>query len=329
MKPLLTLLAPAALAASLMFTPPVIAADTVTFRLNWYLSGWMAPFFYGLQEGYYKDAGIDVTFSEGRGSGPTVQLVGTKSETFGFADVATMMLAVAKDVPVKSVASILNINDAGVIALAGTTIKTAKDLEGKRIAMTPGDSATASFPAVLNANKIPREAVTIVQVDSTAKPVLVMEKRADALLGGLSDQPFLIEEKGFKTESVTFAQLGVNLLGFAVIAHNDTMRDNPDMVRRFVQATSRAWEAARKNPEAVMPALKKVKPDFDTTRGLGQLKVMIALMDTPNTKGKPAGFHAEQDWVDMLALLKNYRDLKTELPATAFFTNQFTPAATN
>ena len=68
-----------------------------------------------------------------------------------------------------------------MIALAGTTIKTAKDLEGKRIAMTPGDSATASFPAVLNANKIPREAVTIVQVDSTAKPVLVMEKRADAL----------------------------------------------------------------------------------------------------------------------------------------------------
>jgi hypothetical protein len=45
--------------------------------------------------------------------------------------------------------------------------------------------------------------------------------------GGLSDQAFLIREKGFKTEELTFAQLGVNLLGFSVITHNDTIRDNP------------------------------------------------------------------------------------------------------
>lgn len=327
MKRITRYLASAAiLGSSMLLGPAASAADAVSFRLNWYLSGWMAPFFYGLQEGYYKDENIDVTFSEGRGSGPTVQLVGTKSEMFGFADIATMMLAVAKDVPVKSVASILNVNDAGVIALEGAGIKSAQDLIGKRIAMTAGDSATASFPAILAANNIRRDQVTIVQVDAAAKPVVVMEKRADALLGGLSDQAFLIREKGFKTEELTFAQLGVNLLGFSVITHNDTIRDNPDLVRRFVKATSRAWEAARKNPEVVMPALKKVKPDFDTERGLGQLKVMIALMDTPNTKGKPAGFHAEKDWADMLSLLKNYRDLKTDLQPTAFFTNQFVPA---
>lgn len=326
MKPINRYLASAIISSTMLFAPAAMAADAVSFRLNWYLSGWMAPFFYGLQEGYYKDENIDVTFSEGRGSGPTVQLVGTKSEMFGFADIATMMLAVAKDVPVKSVASILNINDAGVIALEGAGIKSAQDLIGKRIAMTAGDSATASFPAILAANNIRRDQVTIVQVDAAAKPVVVMEKRADALLGGLSDQAFLIREKGFKTEELTFAQLGVNLLGFSVITHNDTIKDNPDLVRRFVKATSRSWEAARKNPEAVMPALKKVKPDFDTERGLGQLKVMIALMDTPNTKGKPAGFHAEKDWADMLALLKNYRDLKTDLQPTSFFTNQFVPA---
>jgi NitT/TauT family transport system substrate-binding protein len=312
-------------AGSLLGAPAAKAQEAVSFRLNWYLSGWMAPFYYGAQEGFYKAEGIDVTLSEGRGSGATIQLIGAKTDMFGFADTSTMMVAVTKDVPVRSVASILNVNDAGVISLAGKGITSIKDLEGKKIATTPGDSTTATFPALLAIGKIDRSKVTLVQVDPTAKPLAVMEGRADALLGGVSDQPFVIQAKGFKTEHKTFAELGVSLLGFSLITHNDLIKDKPDLVKRFVRATSKSWETARKNPESVMPALKKVKSDFDTDHGLGQLKVMIALMDTPNTKGKPAGYHAVQDFDANLKLLKEYRDLATNLPPTAFFTNDFIP----
>jgi len=311
--------------AGSLLASPVSAQEAVGFRLNWYLSGWMAPFYYGAQEGYYKAEGIDVTLHEGRGSGVTIQLIGAKTDMFGFADSSTMMVAVTKDVPVRSVASILNVNDAGVISLAGKGITSVKDLEGKRIATTPGDSTTATFPALLAIHKIDRAKVTLVQVDPTAKPLAVMEGRADALLGGVSDQPFVIQAKGFKTEQTTFAQLGVSLLGFSLITHNDLIKEKPDLVKRFVRATSKSWEYARANPEKVMPSLKKVKSDFDTDHGLGQLKVMIALMDTPNTKGKPAGYHAVQDWDANLKLLKEYRDLQTNLQPTAFFTNDFIP----
>lgn len=314
------------LAANMAFATRADAQDDVTFRLNWYLGGWMAPFYYGLEQGFYKDEGIDLTISEGRGSGVAVQIIGAKSDTFGFADVSTLILAVAKDVPVKSVASILNVNDAGIISLEGSNIRTAEDLKGKRIAVTAGDSATATFPAVLKVNGLTRDDITIIQVDAAAKPVMVMEGQADALLGGLSDQPFLMQEKGFNTEAVTFAELGVSLLGFAVIANDDTIEENPDLVRRFVKATSRAWEAARANPESVMSALHTVNPDFNLERGLKQLNVMLALMDTPSTAGNPAGFHAEKDWADQIELLKQYRGLETDLPATAFFTNDFIPA---
>ena len=147
-----SLIAALLVAAGSLFAPPVVAQDAVGFRLNWYLSGWMAPFYYGAQEGYYKAEGIDVTLHEGRGSGVTIQLIGAKTDMFGFADTSTMMVAITKDVPVKSVASILNINDAGVISLAGKGIKSAKDLEGRKIATTPGDSTTATFPAYCRGN---------------------------------------------------------------------------------------------------------------------------------------------------------------------------------
>ncbi|MBA3325266.1 MAG: ABC transporter substrate-binding protein [Rhodobacteraceae bacterium] len=325
LKKVLASLTIVGLAANMAFATRAHADDTVTLRLNWYLGGWMAPFYYGLEQGFYKEEGIDLTISEGRGSGVAVQIVGAKSDTFGFADVSTLILAVAKDVPVKSVASILNVNDAGIISLEGSNIRTAADLKGKRIAVTAGDSATATFPAVLKVNGLTRDDIIVIQVDAAAKPVMVMEGQADALLGGLSDQPFLMQEKGFKTEAVTFAELGVSLVGFAVIANDDTIAENPDLVRRFVKATSRAWEAARANPESVMSALHTVNPDFNLERGLKQLNVMLALMDTPNTAGNPAGFHSEKDWSDLIALLKEYRELETDLPTTAFFTNDFIP----
>ena len=323
MKKITSLAAATSLAAGALVAQSASADDEVTLRLNWYLSGWMAPFFYAEQQGYFDEVGIDVTILEGRGSGPTVQIIGTKSDTFGFADVATMMLAVSKGVPVKSISSILTVNDAGVIFLEGTEISSAEDLKGKRIATTAGDSATASFPAVLAANAIDRDEINIIQVDPAAKPVMVMEKQADALLGGLSDQPFLIEEQGFQTDAVTFADLGVNLLGFSLFAHEDLIEEEPDLVDRFVSATNRGWEEARENPEVVMSALTNVQADFNVDRGLGQLKVMIDLMDSPNTEGHSVGYHAEQDWAAMSDLLQQYRDLQTDLPPTAFYTNQF------
>ena len=165
------------------------------------------------------------------------------------------MLAASKGVPIKSVVSILNINDFGIISLADTRIKTPKDLEGKRIAMMPGDALNALFPAVLAANKIAaRGSSRSCRSIPPAKPVAVMEKQADALLGGIDDQPFLIEAQGFKTGRADASRTRRQPVGITVLAHDDTIRDNPDLVRRFVKATSRAWEAARKDPDAAVDA---------------------------------------------------------------------------
>ena len=79
-----------ALVAGIMLTFPARAADKVVLMLNWYVYGEHAPFFYGLEKGYYKAEGIDLDIQEGRGSGITTQAVAAKSVTFGYVDVPTM-----------------------------------------------------------------------------------------------------------------------------------------------------------------------------------------------------------------------------------------------
>ena len=88
------------LVAGIVLTLPAQAADKVVLMLNWYVYGEHAPFFYGLEKGYYKAEGIDLDIQEGRGSGITTQAVAAKSATFGYVDVPTMMRAAVKGAPV-------------------------------------------------------------------------------------------------------------------------------------------------------------------------------------------------------------------------------------
>jgi NitT/TauT family transport system substrate-binding protein len=300
------------------------AQDKVSLRLNWYLGGLHVPFYYGKDKGYYAAEGIDLTINEGRGSANTVQVVAAGSDTFGLADSSSVILTAAKGADVKSVMSLLNTTGFSVVSLAESNIKAPKDLEGKRVAVTPGDPLGQLLQAVCKANNVDCAKIGMVQVDPAAKVVTVLEKKADALLGGVDDQYFLIKYKGASPAAMKYADWGANIVGMTILTTGDTIRKNPDLVKRFVRATQKSWEESKKNPAAAVDAAMKAKPDLNRQSTLDQLMVDIELLDSKNSKGK-VGWGAQADWDQTLAILKNYRDLSTDKGWTAFHTNEFLP----
>ena len=313
-----------ALVALAVSSATAIAADAVSFRLNWYLGGLHAAFYYGKERGFYAAEGIDLTINEGRGSVATVQGVAAGADTFGLADSSSVILTASKGADIKSVMSVLNSTGYSVVSLAETGIKTPKDLEGKRLAVTPGDPLGQLFLALAAHNKLDMSTITLIQVDPAAKVVSVLEKRADGLLGGADDQYFLIKQRGIQPAALRYADYGANIVGMTIVTKTDLIKSNPDLVRRFVRATVKSWEEAKKNPGAAVDATLKVKPDLNRQSQLEQLMVDIELLDSNNSKGR-IGWGAQGDWDQTLALLKQYRELKTDQPWTAFHTNEFLP----
>lgn len=299
------------------------AADKVSLRLNWILGGLHTPFYLGVARGYYADDGIDLTISEGKGSGVAMQIIAAKGDTFGMSDAGTLMLGASKGQPVKAVMSLLNTSSFGVISLSEQNIKTAKDLEGKTLAASAGDALTQLFPAVIAANQLDADKIRLVMMDPGAKPVAVMEKKVDALLGGIDDQLFTIRAQGHEADALGFADLGVNTVGMTITANEETITQNPDLVKRFVHATQRAWQAAVDDPKAAVDAALKVKPDANPDALLKQLQADIALLKSPNTEGHPIGYGAAADWKKTKELLTKYRDLHTDRAAESFYTDRF------
>lgn len=315
---------------SLAITLPIVwgaqaqAQDNVSLRLNWYIGGLHVPFYFGVDKGFYKQEGINLTINEGRGSANTVQVVGAGTDTFGLADSSSIINLISKGGEVKSVMNILSSTGFSVVSAASTGIRTPKDIEGKTLAVSPGDPIRGLLEALAAHNKVDISKVNFVQVDPAAKVVAVLEKRADGLLGGADDQFFLLKYRGVEPHALRFADHGANIVGMAIFTGNNTLKTNPELVRRFVRATKRAWEEAKKNPDAAVDVAMKVKPDLNRQSTKDQMVVDFDLMDSPNVKGQ-IGLGHEKDWTQTIDLLKKYRGLETSLNWTAFHTNEFLP----
>ena len=106
-----------------------------------------------------------------------------------------------------------------------------------------------------------------------------------------------------------YAANGVNTVGLTIITNEETLKSNPDLVRRFVKATMRSFQAALKEPEASIKAGQKVKADMDADLAMAQLKAGIGLMASEATKSLPMGQFALKDWQDTVDLMKQYQDL--------------------
>ena len=301
------------------------AQDKVTFRLNWLLYGFHTPFYLGLERGYYKEEGIDLTIGEGQGSVRAVQTVGAKSDMFGLADGGSVVAGVSKGAPVKAVMAVTNSSPYSLAVRADSGIKTLKDIEGKTVASAPGEAGLQLLPALFARNNVDIDKVKILRVEGAGKMVAVAEKRAEGLMAGLDNQSLTLPKEGVPLIDFAYSKYGTNTVGLTIFTSTDLIKEKPDLVRRFVKATVRSFDAAVKDPEASVKAGQKVKADLETTLSLAQLKVGIGLMKTEATAKLPTGQFAQKDWEDTLELMKKYMSLETPMKASEFFTNDFLP----
>jgi NitT/TauT family transport system substrate-binding protein len=261
--------------------------DKVVLLLNWYLYSEHAPFFLGKERGYYDQEGIDLDIQEGRGSGVSVQAVAANTATFGYVDIATMIKASAKGAPVKAVGVALQLSPMSVMGFADKNIRTPKDIVGRTVAVTPGDSMSQIWPLFLKKTGLNESEFKTVAGDAQTKLNAVINGQADLLLGYVMDQNIKLQDAAHKPVTpIRFADYGVNLISSGVVANKDTLSTKADLVKRFMRATTKALEEAEKNPEAAVDATLKAQPKSgqrDTM--LVGLKLTTALYHTDETKG--------------------------------------------
>ena len=145
------------------------------------------------------------------------------------------------------------------------------------------------------------------------------------MLGSAADLPVTLGLRGIRTRVLTFTEAGVPAVGFTIIAHPDTIRDRPDVVRKLVAASARGFAEAAREPEAAVRALARLAPLLEVDAARQQLLVDLSFLFSPANTRRRMAYGPPEDWQATLDALRRYRELDTALPAEAFYTNEFVP----
>ena len=296
------------------------ALQKVSLRFNWSWIGNFAPVVLGVQRGYFRDLGIDLVLGQGKGSGATVRQAATRNDDFVWADTSALVVSAAQGVLVREI-MVLTASSLGILWIDGRTkIQSARDLIGKKLSATPGDGNTQIWPAVLAANGMQPGDVEMVYVDGSAAIAALRSGRVDAAMGGVSDQPVTLRTAGLPAKSMTFAAMGVATLGSGLITHADTVKEQPDLCRKMVAGVRRSWQAGLDEPDAAVQALLDIA---DTPLNKLVLRDSLGVFQTLATGVRPVGRIDPAAMQATLDLLKHYGGVKTDEPASAFYTNAF------
>jgi len=283
---------------------PSLAPTALTVGLGYIPSVQFAPFYLAQQQGWYKDAGLTVTF-QNKIDPDLIALVGAGSIDVGIADGTSVIPAVSQAIPIQYIATLYGQFPNVVFAKASSGIKTAADLKGKKIG-TPGryGSGWIMLQALLGSAGLTTNDVQIVEYPDYTQRIAVAQGVVDAATGFSNNEPVQLELGG---DPATVLHIdGITALpGPGLIAGKAAIETKHDAIAAFVAVTLRAMDEVKANPKAGLDAAIAAVPELASDRA-GQAAVLTATIDSwtgPVQKEFGLGAIDSNGWVDSIAYM--------------------------
>lgn len=316
-------------AASLTMRCAANAAEDVNLSLDWIVSGTHAGYFVAKDKNFYSEKGLSVTISRGFGSGDTVKRVASHTATFGVADSATVIAARANDdIPVRIIAIVYDRSATGIIYLKESGIKKPKDLEGRTIGRSASGASVNLFPAFLKANNLDRSKIKEVVTDASALPSLLLSGRIDAILDQSTNLPKYAKgakEQGKTVLSMLYSDFGLKTYGNALITQPDTLRDKPEIVRAFVEASLRGIAYAFDHPDEAVAIVRKTHPEIDSDVTKAELLSHKALEGADEVRQHGLGYVDPEQMRETIHSITSALSLKRERSVDDLYAPGFLP----
>src|SRR6266851_1860309 len=271
--------------------------EKLTVRFTWKLKGEYAPLFVALDRGYYKTEGLDVDLAEGSGAQTVLKLLAGGTEKVGYGPAVAAAQAVSQGLPVKVTAVYQTKAPMGVISFPEVPLKTPKDLEGKRLAVSVGETFGDMLGPFTRINHVDIGKIQQIQMDASARNTQFLTRKIDIMSVYLSNEwPQVEKRAGVKFNVLKVADFGLNLLGASMIVGNAFAEQNPEIVRKLLRATAKGYRDAIIDPKdaaRIMAKYMKVPEDPEVL----ERQVEATVVSTNAPEGKPLGAYYTNEYL--------------------------------
>jgi NitT/TauT family transport system substrate-binding protein len=320
--------ATAAAGIAATFTPAVAQQpQKLTVRTDFPPWGMHAGLHLAVDNGSFKDAGLDVDVSDGKGSSLVMQQVAAGEIDIGWVQLGPMAAARGKGMPLTSIAGFVRKSDLGGLVPKDSNIMKVKDLEGRKVAYSAASSWGSLIDVFLEAGGTSRDKIDLVNVDSSSLLSIYISKQADCTL---TTYPFAkpLADRQRPSNGLLFSDLGLNFPSYGLVVTEATLASREDALRRFVPALVKSWEYIYGGhvDEAVAAMMRqRAAEKLDVEILKGQIVGYQPFFVTARTKDKRFGWQSDDDWKETLAIMEKTKLIPAGTKTTDYYTNKFVP----
>jgi NitT/TauT family transport system substrate-binding protein len=294
-----------------------------TLILNWIAGGDHAPYYYAKREGWYDQAGLDLTIEQGKGSQLAAQRVGIGSNQLGLADMGVVLTAIGEGADLVAIMNVYANSPQGFYWLKSSGIEGPKDFPGKKIGNPPADAARAMFPAFAQAVGIEPESVNWVNVQANAKLSALKSGSIDVTTSFYNIHHIFQAQLGDDMGFVAWKDIGVNPYGNSLIANGDFLKEQPEAAAAFVAVTQKAFAYCVENAEPCVEALVAANTGLKKDNELQNWQLVVELMSNEHSRSVGLGHFEEARMDDDYKLVETYFDIKETFNVKDAYTNEF------
>jgi len=310
-------------AAGARIRPARAAPEKITFQLDWIAYGRHAPYYVSLEKGFYSQRGLDVTIEQGRGTLQGIRTLMAGQSQFVFQDIGVMLSVRAKEgARIKALACMYQRTPHTLFYIKGKGISQPKDVEGRKIAFSPGDSPRLMFPAFAKANGVDESKISWLAVDPNSKNAVLLNYATDGMVTYLFTLPVLQKaaKAGDEIGTFVYADWGADFYSNGIGALEDYIKAKPDVTRNFVHATMEGVSYTLANGKEAVSILKKHQPQLDEEVALKEVDILRNLIG--DTK-QHLGSMTREKMQATQELMVKYLGLERSVALDDAFTNEF------
>jgi NitT/TauT family transport system substrate-binding protein len=309
---------------------------TAVTQLGWLRNGEYAPIVMADAKGYFKEEGIDHKIVDGGPGKNPIPIVAVGQAQFGVATNGMFLVSarLAKDpVDVVAIGTLFQQAPTSYISIAdpGAPQSKPRDMEGKIVGVQAGTEFM--FHAFAKKNGIDESKVKLVTAQATAEPL--MAGKIDFFLAWIVNQTYQVELEAAKADApptvkgktwraLRMSEWGIGSYTDVIFASPDTLKKNPELVRRYLKAVQRGMQYVIDHPEESAEFLAKVPGQVEDQKKLAwRFKIQNPLFQSDDSKKNGLLWMNPAIWDQMIGFLKEGDQIPKVIPASEVMTNEF------
>ncbi len=241
------------------------ASQKIQVVLDWVPNTNHTGMYVALDQGYYKELGLDVEIIQPpEGGGLQLVAAGKAQFAVSFQEEIGPALTAKNPLPVVAVASLLEHNLSGIISLEEKGIDSPKKLEDKRYASWDTPFEKAILRAIMEEDGGDFSKLNLIP-NTVTDVITALQTDIDAVWVFYGWDGIATECAGLNTNYIAFKDINPVFDFYTPVLASSTefLKNDPDTAKKFLAATAKGYEYAISNPNEAAEILVKYAPEID------------------------------------------------------------------